>query len=271
MTQPSSTPSKRTSDGKRSWLRWAVGCVMFGAMLLSVVMQGYLGHLEVKAPVAQPFDAVIVPGCPTLADGALTRCLQRRAVWAAMLWERGQAHHFITSGAAVQNPFVEAEALAAAMTVMGVPAERIYLEPHALHTEENIYNSLRIAKKKDWSLLGVASDRGQALGACRMLKHWHPQCGAFSMETEAVDHRRTELAGLLSAVRVHPVSGFAPLITREKERALKARRAQRPPSYVLYPLMLLRHSLGRPPWQPFVPEDTELTTWAQRLSHQRPR
>lgn len=269
MTQPSSTPSKRISDGKRSWLRWTIGCVMFGAMLLSVVMQGYLGHLEVKAPLAQPFDAVIVPGCPTLADGALTRCLQRRAVWAAMLWERGQAHHFITSGAAVHNPFVEAEALAAAMTSLGVPAERIYLEPHALHTEENIFNSLRIAKKKDWSRLGVASDRGQALGACRMLKHWHPQCGAFSMETEAVDHRRAELAELLSSVRVRPVSDFQPLPLREKERALQARRSQRPPSFVLYPLMLLRHSLGQPPWEPFCPAETSLITWAQRVGHER--
>ena len=233
-------------------------------MLLGVVLQGYAGRLEVKTPVAKPFDAVIVPGCPTQADGGLTLSLQRRAVWAALLWDRRQAEHFITSGSAVQTPFVEAEALAAALTALGVPAERIYLEPHALHTEENIYNSLRIAQKMGWSQLGVASDRGQALGACRMLEAWHPQCGAFAMDTATVDHRRSELSGLLSAVRVQQVADFVPLKAREQARAQRHNRRERPPSLVLYPLMLVRHLLGRAPWQPYFPEETPLITWAEQ-------
>ena len=67
-------------------------------MLLGVVLQGYAGRLEVKTPVAKPFDAVIVPGCPTQADGGLTLSLQRRAVWAALLWDRRQAEHFRNLG-----------------------------------------------------------------------------------------------------------------------------------------------------------------------------
>ena len=197
-------------------------------MLLGVVLQGYAGRLEVKTPVAKPFDAVIVPGCPTQADGGLTLSLQRR------------------------------------MTALGVPAERIYLEPHALHTEENIYNSLRIAQKMGWSQLGVASDRGQALGACRMLEAWHPQCGAFAMDTATVDHRCRELSGLLSAVRVQQVADFVPLKAREQARAQRHNRRERPPSLVLYPLMLVRHLLGRAPWQPFFPEETPLITWAEQ-------
>jgi hypothetical protein len=237
---------------------------MFGAMLLSVVLQGCAGHLEVKAPVAQPFDALIVPGCPTLSDGALTRCLQRRAVWAALLWEQRQAEYFITSGAAVHTPFVEAEALAAAMTALGVPADRIFLEPHALHTEENIFNGLRIARKKGWSRLGVASDRGQAIGACQMLMDWHKQCGAFSMDTAVVDSRRSKQAGLLSSLRARQVSDFQPLQARERERAQRHNRSARPPSFVLYPLMMMRRSFGRAPWQPFHPDETPLITWAEQ-------
>lgn len=251
------------------WLGWTLGCVMFGVMLLSVVMLGYAGHLEVKQPVAEPFDAVIVPGCPTLADGSLTGCLQRRAVWAAMLWERGQAAHFITSGSAVHTPFVEAEALAAAMTAMGVPADRIYLEPHALHTDENVFNSLRIAQKKGWSRLGIASDRGQALGACRMLAAWHKSCGAFSMDTDAVEQRRSALQPLWSSLRAHPVTDFQPIKTRERERARRAQRSERPPSFVLYPLMLLRRALGKPPLQPFHPDETPLITWAEQSIQRR--
>jgi len=237
---------------------------MFGTMLLSVVLQGCAGHLEIKAPVAQPFDALIVPGCPTLSDGTLTRCLQRRAVWAALLWERRQAEYFITSGAAVHTPFVEAEALAAAMTALGVPADRIFLEPHALHTEENIFNGLRIARKKGWSRLGVASDRSQALGACQMLMDWHKQCGAFSMETAVVDFRRSKQAGLLSSLRVRRISDFQPLKARERERAQRHNRSSRPPSFVLYPLMMMRRSFGQPPWQPFHPDETPLITWAEQ-------
>lgn len=255
---------KARTGQARHWLRWLLGCVMFGCMLLSVVMQGCAGHLEVKQPVAEPFDAVIVPGCPTLADGALTRCLQRRAVWAAMLWERGQATHFITSGSAVYTPFVEAEALAAAMNSMGVPAERIYLEPHALHTDENIYNSLRIAQKKGWSRLGVASERGQAIGACRMLQDWHKQCAAFSMETDVVERRRSELDSLWSSLRIKPVTNFQPLKERERERARRAQRSERPPSFVLYPLMMMRRVLGKAPLQPFHPDEAPLMTWAEK-------
>lgn len=239
-----------------------LGCVMFGAMLLSVVLAGCAGHLEVRSPVDRPFDAVIVPGCPTLSNGSLSRCLQRRAVWAALLWERGQAQHFITSGSAVHTPFVEAEALAVAMTAMGVPADRIYLEPHALHTEENVYNSLRIARKKGWAQLGVASDRGQALGACQMLSDWHGQCGAFSMETSIVEHRRGELSDVLSSLRTQKVSEFQPLKLRERERAKRHNRPERLPSFLLYPAMMMRRTLGQTPWLPFHPDETPLVTWA---------
>src|SRR6185369_1401839 len=97
-------------------------------------------------PVRPPYDVVIIPGCPSEADGALSLCQLSRALWGALLWERGDTRAFITSGAAVHSPYVEAEALAAALAALGVPAEHIYLEPNALHTDENMYNSLQIAR-----------------------------------------------------------------------------------------------------------------------------
>src|SRR6478736_10236582 len=103
-------------------------------------------RLEMRGTPPAPFDAVVVPGCPSELDGSLSRCQMARAVWAARLWERGWARNFITSGSAVYTPFVEAEALAAALVALGVPPDRIWLEPNALHTDENMVYSLQIAR-----------------------------------------------------------------------------------------------------------------------------
>ena len=245
-------------------LRWTL--IAAGMSLLSTLLHFGCAsqRLEVRAPPSVPFDAIIVPGCPSAADGALTRCQARRAVWATIQWERGYARHFITSGAAVYSPYVEAEAIAAAMAALGVPADRIYLEPSALHTDENIYNALQIARQKGWTRLAVASDRGQAVGACQMLEDWHDQCGAFSMDYALVEQRLRATPGLL-AVRVPKVTiDFMPLRQREVERARRLGRWRRPPSLVVYALMLLRKAFGRAPWQPFAPAETPLVTWAAR-------
>ncbi len=248
----------------RRVLRWTV----IGVVMSIVSTLWNFGcasqRLEVRKPPTVPFDAIIVPGCPSAADGALTLCQARRALWAAIQWERGYAQNFITSGAAVYSPYVEAEAIAAAMVSLGVPADRVYLEPNALHTDENIYNALQIARQKGWRRLAVASDRGQAVGASQLLEDWHDQCGAFSMDYPLVQRRLQETPQLL-AVRVPKVTtGFVPLRQREIERAQKLGRWRRPPSLVVYALMLLRKGFGRSPWLPFAPAETPLITWATR-------
>ena len=95
-----------------------------------------------------------------------------RAAWAAILWQRGLAGAFITSGAAVHSRFVEADAIAAGMVALGVPAERIWLERDALHTDENMYFSLRIARALGFRTVAVASQKGHAAWSCRMLEDW---------------------------------------------------------------------------------------------------
>jgi hypothetical protein len=250
----------------RRFFAWAFITLSMSLLATFLHYQSAAQRLEVRSPPSAPFDAIIVPGCPSAQDGTLSPCQARRAMWATILWERGYARHFITSGAAVQSPYVEAEALAAAMSALGVPGERIYLEPEALHTEENIYNALQIARRMGWARLAVASDRGQSVGACQMLEEWHPQCGAFTMD-EALVHARLQAAAELHGVRAPRVTaGFVPLAEREAARAAKAGRRPRPPSYLLYPLMLLRKGLGRPSWQPFAPDEPHLVTWATRTS-----
>ncbi len=266
----------------KRWLRVGIYLVslMLLSMLLTLLHAAYAGrHLEVHGVPNPPFDVVIVPGCPSQESGGISPCQARRAMWAAILWQRGYARHFITSGSAVISPFVEAEALAAAMAALGVPAERIYLEPHALHTEENIYNALQLARLAGWTRLAVASDRGQAAGACQMLQDWlrvdsgHSQAdaqpGAFTMDYELVKARLLQAAPKLRTIRTEPVSDFVPLSKRERERAQLYGRCPRLPSFILYPLMVLRRRLGLSPWQPFAPPTSTLQTWAERTDARR--
>ena len=68
-------------------------------------------ELRLEYSPARPLDVVIIPGCPTEKDGSLSKCNWQRAVWGAKLWEDGVTERFITSGSAVYNRFIEAEAI----------------------------------------------------------------------------------------------------------------------------------------------------------------
>src|SRR6266436_4754403 len=81
----------------------AKGMRAAGLLLALGLVGGCAAQWEVIPDRAHPFDAVIVPGCPSLDDGALSPCQMSRAVWAAILWRRGVAASFITSGAAVHS------------------------------------------------------------------------------------------------------------------------------------------------------------------------
>ena len=152
---------------------------MRALLLPFALMAGCAAHYEVRATTATRYDAVIIPGCPSEDDGSLSRCQMSRAAWAAVLWQRGEAGAFITSGAAVHSRYVEADAIAAGMAALGVPADRIWLERNALHTDENMYFSLRIARAPGFHTIAVASQKGHAAWSCRMLADWGLRaCGA---------------------------------------------------------------------------------------------
>jgi hypothetical protein len=224
---------------------------------------GCAAHYEVKPTATTRYDAVIIPGCPSEEDGSMSPCQMSRAVWASILWHRGWARAFITSGAAVHSRYVEAEALAAGMAALGVPAERIWLEPNALHTDENMYFSLQIARALGFHTVAVASQKGHAAWSCRMLEDWgQPGCGAFSVDMEAI--RAADARARLSGVRTTAAMPWMPLA--EREHALAARTGRhRPPSYLLYPFLgWLRINGER--WIPQGPTRPTLTTWAE---HQR--
>ncbi len=198
---------------------------------------------------AAPLIAV-VPGCPVQEDGQLSTCLQRRATWAAMLHDAGQVDGFITSGADVYTPYVEAEALGDALVALGVPADRIWLEPYALHTDENVYNAMLVARSQGWRL-AVASDRMQARGGCKMLRAWGEPCEALPMPYGDVYAQMEARQAVLDAVRPAVVADHRSLTEQEAEREALSGRS-RPGSLWLYSTAGIRRALGRQ-WVPTVP------------------
>lgn len=238
------------------------------ATLIALVASGCAApRLDARAVPPGGFDALIVPGCPTEEDGAPSRCQKGRALWAAILWERGWARNLIVSGAAVHTPWVEAEVLAALVHALGVPAERIHLEPNALHTDENMYDALQIARARGWRTVAVASNGGHAAGGCTMVRGWGQPCTALPVDRAAVEARAAS-APHLAQVRTRPVARWVPLVERERRITAETGR-RRPPSYLLYPMAGLMRLNGEV-WIPRAPAKPPLVTWADVVSRERP-
>ncbi len=219
-------------------------------------------RLEQRGAPTTPFDVVIVPGCPSNDDGSLTRCQMGRALWAAVLWERGWARNFIVSGDAVHSPYVEAEALAEALAALGVPAERIFLEPHALHTDENMLDSWQLVQLAGWHRVAVASSRGHAAWGCQLLIDGGQDCRALSFDVLALEARAARSPGVLAAVRSRRVVDYVPLDERER-RLVAAGHRRRPPSLFLYPSLFFARSNGKV-WRPEPVAEPRLQSWADR-------
>lgn len=110
------------------------------------------------ACLEKPHDAIIVLGCPSKDSGAASDCQVARADIAAALYHAGFGRYLITSGGAVKNRFVEAEALRDLLIARGVKKTAIHLEPRAEHTDENIYYSTKIMEAEGSRTALLVSD-----------------------------------------------------------------------------------------------------------------
>lgn len=243
-------------------MRRFAALVVTAQVALAFVAIGCAARYEVRPTSTTRFDAVIIPGCPSEDDGSLSPCQMSRAAWGAILWQRGVAGAFITSGGAVHSRYVEADAIAAGMIALGVPADRIFVEPNALHTDENMFYSLQIARARGFAHLAVASQKGHAAWSCRMLEDWGARdCGAFSVDMEAV--RAMDPRAKLRVVRTVAAADYVPLAERERAIARRSGR-RRPPSYLLYPFLGWLRLNGERwiPWTP--PGAPTVATFAER-------
>lgn len=206
-----------------------------------------------------PFDAVVVPGCPSDDDGSPTFCQLGRAGQAALLWRDGWTRSFIVSGSDVHTPYVEAEAIAEQMTVLGVPAGQILLEPDALHSDENIYYSLIIARAKGLERLAVASNGPIASMLCEMMVQWGHPCSALALDIGALRKFMPAHDAELRVLRAARTKSWEPLAEREA-RIAKVNGYTRPVSWFLYAFY---GSLG-PKHRPIAPAHTTVKTWEER-------
>lgn len=109
----------------------------------------------------QPYDVIIVPGCPF--DGNdWSIAMKGRVIWADYLIKKGIARNVIFSGGAVYSPYVESKIMALYAEALGTPKEKILTEEKAEHTTENIYNSYHLAKQMGFTKIAVATDPYQS-------------------------------------------------------------------------------------------------------------
>lgn len=197
--------------------------------------------------VGAPLDVVLVPGCPSRDDGALSGCQWQRVLWAHRLWEAGVTRAFLTSGNAVYNRYVEAEAIEAGLVALGVPAEAVHRETQALHTDENASFALDIFEERGWTRYGVASHGGHARGVNAFWKGWGAEPGVvFPMD---MDWMQTQMGQPKPDVRTEPVPADEWLPLKERERELNRRagkRGRRPHSIWVYTWTSVKGTFGTP-------------------------
>lgn len=123
---------------------------------------------DAPACARQPHDVLVVLGCPSNTDGSASDCQKDRVRWARSLQRAGVGERFIVTGAAAHNAFVEAESMAQLLLEQGVPAQNVYIEPQAEHTDENIYYASLIMQNEGWQSAIVVSDPNHLtyLAAC---------------------------------------------------------------------------------------------------------
>ncbi len=115
-----------------------------------------------KARVAEPYDAIIVPGIP-FDDMEWGWLMKMRVYWGVYLYNEGIAKNIIFSGSAVHTAYIEADIMALYAIQLGVPTAHIFTEPNALHSTENVDYSSIIATENGFKRIAVATDPFQSL------------------------------------------------------------------------------------------------------------
>jgi hypothetical protein len=142
--------------------------VIFSLVFITVLNSGCLlfkpspEKMTRKALKAHPqYDVVIVPGIQ-FVEPVWDRVLQMRLIWAKHLYDRGLTKHIITSGSSVYTPYVEAKIMAEYLVALGVPRDKIIIEDKAEHSTENLWYGYKLAKKKGFKTIALASDPFQS-------------------------------------------------------------------------------------------------------------
>ncbi|MEP4094264.1 YdcF family protein [Reichenbachiella sp.] len=108
-----------------------------------------------------PLDVIIVPGIP-FEGKTWHQVMKMRVYWSVHLFELGLTKNIIYSGSSVYSPYVEAEVMKRYAVELGIPEEKIILEPNAEHSTENVFYSYHLAKKLGFENIALATDPFQS-------------------------------------------------------------------------------------------------------------
>ncbi len=104
-----------------------------------------------------PYDAIIVPGVP-FNGKEWEDVMKMRVYWSYLLFQRGVANNIIYSGSAVYTPYYEAEIMKLYAVKLGIPEYAIYTDTIAEHSTENVWYSYKLAEKKGFIKVALATD-----------------------------------------------------------------------------------------------------------------
>lgn len=132
-----------------------VGLAMVAVLLTwAIFARAFAPHGNTSA---NRFDAIIVLGTPSDAEGNPTPAQLARVTEAVREYERGVAPRLILTGGATRHGYVEAQVMARTAEAQGVPASSLFLEPEARDTIQNACFSTRIMKAHGWQSAEVVS------------------------------------------------------------------------------------------------------------------
>ncbi len=122
----------------RPW-RWRTAMLtgiaaMVGFPLLQMITFGQTDY-------ARPADVIVVFGARTYADGQPSQALADRVREACELYHRGLASTLLVSGGPGDGEIHETEAMRQMAIDLGVPADRILLDPDGVNTAATVRNS----------------------------------------------------------------------------------------------------------------------------------
>lgn len=137
------------------------GCLLFKPSPEKMTRKALAKHKQ--------YDAIIVPGYQFI-EPVWNNVLQMRLIWAKHLYDRGFTKKIITSGSSVYTPFVEAKIMCEYLVAMGVPREDIIIEDKAEHSTENLWYGYKLARKKGFNSVALASDPFQSKMLWRFAK-----------------------------------------------------------------------------------------------------
>ncbi|RIH88215.1 YdcF family protein [Calidithermus roseus] len=115
--------------------------------------------LNMNRSTLQQADVALVLGSRVYRGGQLNPCLVKRVEEGVEVVWQGWARWLVVSGGVdPEDGAIEAEAMASMAARLGLPEERVVLEPKARSTYQNLRFTRQIMKERGWNTVVIVSE-----------------------------------------------------------------------------------------------------------------